>query len=44
MHEDSEKAARTMGSQYGEEWARDKAPRAPEEPEKPSGLEGLKRD
>jgi type IV secretion system protein TrbL len=43
-HVDSEKAARTMGSQYGEEWARDKAPKAPEEPEKPSGVEGLKRD
>ncbi|MDR2160174.1 MAG: type IV secretion system protein [Treponema sp.] len=42
--EDSELAARSMGSKYGEEWAKDKAPKAPEEPEKPSGVEGLKRD
>jgi type IV secretion system protein TrbL len=38
---DSEKAARAMGSTYGEEWARDKAPNAPE---KPSGAEGLRRE
>jgi type IV secretion system protein TrbL len=43
-HEDSELAARSMGSKYGEEWAKDKAPKAPEEPEKPTGVEGLKRD
>jgi type IV secretion system protein TrbL len=43
-HSDSEKAARSMGSKYGEEWAKDNAPKAPEEPEKPSGEEGLKRD
>jgi hypothetical protein len=43
-HSDSEKAARSMGSKYGEEWARDNAPKAPEEPEKPAGVEGLKRD
>jgi hypothetical protein len=34
----------SMGSKYGEEWAKDKAPKAPEEPEKPAGVEGLKRD
>jgi type IV secretion system protein TrbL len=44
MHLDSEQAARSMGSKYGEEWAKDKAPKAPEEPEKPSGVEGLKRN
>ncbi|MDR2019474.1 MAG: type IV secretion system protein [Treponema sp.] len=44
MHSDSELAARSMGSQYGEEWAKDKAPKAPEEPKKPTGVEGLKRD
>jgi hypothetical protein len=43
-HSDSEKAARSIGSKYGEEWAKDNAPKAPEEPEKPSGVEGLKRD
>jgi hypothetical protein len=43
-HSDSELAARSMGSKYGEEWAKDKAPKAPEEPEKPTGVEGLKRD
>jgi type IV secretion system protein TrbL len=43
-HIDSEQAARSAGSKYGEEWAKDKAPKAPEEPEKPSGAEGLKRD
>jgi type IV secretion system protein TrbL len=43
-HSDSEQAARSMGSQYGEEWAKDKAPKAPEKPEKPTGVEGLKRD
>ncbi|MDR3114857.1 MAG: hypothetical protein LBU25_04995 [Treponema sp.] len=43
-HLDSEQAARSMGSKYGEEWAKDKAPKAPEEPEKPSGVEWLKRD
>jgi type IV secretion system protein TrbL len=43
-HTDSEAAARSMGSKYGEEWAKDKAPKAPEEPEKPTGVEGLKRD
>jgi type IV secretion system protein TrbL len=43
-HSDSEQAARSMGSQYGEEWAKDKAPKAPEEPEKPVGAEGLQRD
>jgi hypothetical protein len=41
---DSELAARSMGSRYGEEWAKNKAPEAPEEPEKPTGVEGLKRD
>jgi type IV secretion system protein TrbL len=44
MYQDSEKAARSMGSKYGEEWAKDNAPKAPEEPEKPTGVEGLKRD
>jgi type IV secretion system protein TrbL len=44
MHEDSEQAARSMGSKYGEEWAKDNAPKAPEEPGKPAGVEGLKRD
>jgi hypothetical protein len=44
MYADSELAARSMGAQYGEEWAKDHAPGAPEEPEKPSGVEGLKRD
>jgi hypothetical protein len=33
-----------MGSKYGEEWAKDNAPKVPEEPEKPTGVEGLKRD
>jgi type IV secretion system protein TrbL len=42
--DDSERAARTVGSRYGEEWAKDKAPNAPEEPEKPSGVEGLTRE
>jgi hypothetical protein len=41
---DSKQAARSMGSKYGKEWAKDKAPKAPEEPEKPTGVEGLKRD
>jgi hypothetical protein len=44
MHSDSELAARSMGFKYGEEWAKDKAPKAPEEPGKPSGVEGLRRD
>jgi type IV secretion system protein TrbL len=44
MREDSEKTARAMGSRYGEEWAKDKAPKAPEEPGKPSGAEGLTRE
>jgi type IV secretion system protein TrbL len=43
-HVDSEQAARSMGSKYGEEWAKDKVPKMPEEPEKPTGVEGLKRD
>jgi hypothetical protein len=40
-HADSEKAARSMGSKYSEEWAKDNAPKAPE---KAIGVEGLERD
>jgi type IV secretion system protein TrbL len=43
-HSDSEKAARSMGSKYGEEWAKDNAPKAPEEPGGPSGVGGMKRE
>jgi type IV secretion system protein TrbL len=44
-HLDSENTARDMGKQYGEQWAKDNAPKPPEgKPDKPSGVEGQKRD
>jgi hypothetical protein len=42
-HADSSNAARGMGQKYGEQWAKDNAPKAPEEPGKPSGVEGMQR-
>jgi type IV secretion system protein TrbL len=43
-HADSSEAAQGMGQKYGEQWAKDNAPKAPEEPDKPSGIEGMKRE
>jgi type IV secretion system protein TrbL len=43
-HADSSDAAKGMGQRYGEQWAKDNAPKAPEEPDKPTGVEGLKRE
>jgi type IV secretion system protein TrbL len=43
-HTDSSSAAKRMGEKYGEQWAKDNAPKAPEEPDKPAGVEGMKRE
>jgi type IV secretion system protein TrbL len=43
-HEDSSNTAKGMGQKYGEQWAKDNAPKAPEEPDKPTGVEGMKRE
>jgi type IV secretion system protein TrbL len=43
-HADSTAAAQDMGQKYGEQWAKDNAPKAPEEPDAPSGVEGMKRE
>jgi hypothetical protein len=43
-HIDSSDAAQKAGQKYGEQWAKDNAPKAPDEPDKPTGVEGMKRD
>jgi type IV secretion system protein TrbL len=43
-HSDSADTAKGMGSQYGEQWAKDNAPKAPEEPDRPTGIEGQRRE
>jgi type IV secretion system protein TrbL len=43
-HADSNDAAKGMGQRYGEQWAKDNAPKAPEEPDRPAGVEGMKRE
>jgi type IV secretion system protein TrbL len=43
-HTDSSDAAQKAGQKYGEQWAKDNAPKAPDEPDKPTGVEGMKRD
>jgi type IV secretion system protein TrbL len=42
---DSENITKAMGAHYGEQWAKNNAPKPPEgEPGKPAGAEGQKRD
>lgn len=43
-HNDSTETAEGMGKKYGEQWAKDNAPKAPEEPSNPVGIEGQIRE